>query len=373
MEYLCTLNITTSDKLSNCRFIDTFEDLNRIIADNTTRNKITLRKDFIDTYFPYGTVSHFVTSVKKINPSIVFETEEYELHDTIDMNVLDDLRTNLTQDELLLLVSFKSADLIGLINNLISHYDKTINHELEWSSLISSLRETIDSKNSEIASLKEALNKEQINKRDVQDKLSVLINRINYSHDVGIDEKMLFRSEGSNYDKVIYIKEVTRVQYVDTLVSTLQEICRYLYEMPTRLLVIESYYSSGKVDLYPNLIPHYKTTEKDILSGDILMLGYQPRMFKDIMRNPSNISIMIILDRGGYCVPHLDGDNVVYLYTASDPKRDCPNIPENRIISYEKENLYIPYVKDFNELTTMQKVQKYSSMKIMKQIQVLLE
>ena len=61
----------------------------------------------------------------------------------------------------------------------------------------------------------------------------------------------------NNYDKVIYIKEITRVQYIDTLVYYLKEILRVLYSMPTRLVVIESYYGSGCPRLYPKLTPHY--------------------------------------------------------------------------------------------------------------------
>lgn len=376
MEFLCTVNITSEDKLSNKNFIMTLEDLNKIVIDNKSNNKVILRKDFINKYFPYNQVQEFKNNVSKINPNLILETENYTISTEVNNEIVNLIKNNMNKDDLTMLLQFKSYEFIETIYKLIEKYDENKNFELEGASIISSLRETVDQLNDELNIIKDTLDKEIKNKLDLQNKLSVLINRINYTHNIGINEDMLFNYDNNSYDKVIYIKEITRVQYIDTFILILQEILRLIYNMPTRLLVIESYYSTGKVSLYPNLKPHYKLTEKDVLSGDILMAGYQPKLFKDIMNNPSNISIIIILDRGGYSIPHLIGDNVEYLFTVSDLsdlKYLETHVPLSRIISYKEDTLNIPYIKDFNKLSINQQVQKYSSLKIMKQIISLVE
>ena len=374
MEYLCTVNITTEDKLANKNFITTLRDLNIIVADNKANHRVVLRKDFIDTYFPYDQLSEYVNMVGRINPHIIIESPEYEIGETLNTDMLDLLRDNMDKDELQLLLNFKHYDFIETLYKLIKFYDEHKDFELQGASIISGLRETIDRLNDQLADTHDVLAKEIHNKVDYMNRLSVLVNRINYSHNVGIDENMLFRAKGNSYDKVIYIKEITRVQYVDTLIYTLQEILKLLYSMPTRIVVIEGYYATGKVSQYPNLQPHYSLTERDVLLSDILMLGFQPKTFTDIMRNPSNISILIVLDRGGYVSPHLFGDNVEYLFTASD-LNDIQDvtIPPSRVISYHEDTLFIPHIKNFNSLSMSEKVQKYSTLNIVKRIVDLLE
>lgn len=368
MEYLCTTNITTDDKLSNKNFISTIKELNKVVVDNKSHHKVVIRRDFIDEYFPYNQLSTYIKDIAKINPNIIIETDGYNPQYEIDNDMMSLITNNMNKDDLTTLLQFKSHDFIETLLKLIQHYNVNRNFELEGASIIAGLRENIDALNNKVEELTDLLQKETINKADVQDRLSVLVNRINYTHNVGVDESMLFRSESNNYDKVIYIKEVTRVQYIDTLVMSLQEILKLMYNMPTRLTVIEGYYANGKVPLYPGLKPHYRLTERDVLSNDILMLGYQPKLFGDIMRNPSNVSILIVLDRCGYASPHLFGDNVQYLYTASDPDDVPSRVPRSRIISYKEDTLFIPHIKGFNELSDSEKVQRYSSLKIIKQI-----
>lgn len=373
MEYLCTTNITVEDKLSNKNFVTTLKDLNRVIIDNQSNHKVVIRKDFINEYFPYNQISEYVKNVNKINPNIIIETEGYDVKREIDTDILKTISDNLNKEDLTMLLQFKSHDMIEAIYKLIEAYNDTRDFELEGASIISGLRERIDDLNDELEEKNSLLQTEIYNKTDVQDKLSVLVNRINYTHNVGVDENKLFKTNSNNYDKIIYIKEITRVQYVDTLVSVLQEILKLLYSMPTRVLTIEGYYANGKVAQYPNLKPHYRLTERDVLSGDILMLGYQPKLFQDIMRNPSNISILIILDRGGYDSPHLFGENIEYIFTASDVDDIHENIPLSRVISYNKDTLYIPHIREFQKLSQGERVQRYSSLKIIKQLISLIE
>ena len=143
--------------------------------------------------------------------------------------------------------------------------------------------------------------------------------------------------------------------------------------MPTRVLCIEGYYAEGKIDQYPQLKPHHNLIERDVLKGDILMLGMQPKLMQDILKNASNISILIVLDRGGYAVPHISGDNVEVIYTVSDLKDKPEWIPNGRCISYSNDSLFIKYLKDFDKMDITTRIGAYSSMSIMKKLVQLIE
>ena len=125
--------------------------------------------------------------------------------------------------------------------------------------------------------------------------------------------------------------------------------------------------------MYPDIKPHHELIERDVLKGDILMLGMQPNIMQDILRNASNISILIVLDRCGYSVPHIVGDNVEMIYTVSDLKDKPDYIPSGRVISYDDSTLFIKYIKDFDKMDTSTKIATYSSMNITKQLVELLE
>ena len=109
------------------------------------------------------------------------------------------------------------------------------------------------------------------------------------------------------------------------------------------------------------------------MAGDILMMGMQPKLMTDILKNPSNISLLIVLDRCGYIAPHIKGENVEYLYTVSDVEDIPKEVPRSRIISYQEDTLYIPLVENFQELDKGERISKYSSMEIIKQIVSLIE
>jgi hypothetical protein len=247
------------------------------------------------------------------------------------------------------------------------------NQMLQYSNQVSRLQQVIEGYKSELEEQKYALQTESANKLSYQSKFHALISRINYQYDAGVDKDKLFEVDNNSYDKILYIKEITRVQYIDTLVYYLKEILKTLYGMPTRILVIESYYAGGKIPLYPNLVPHHNLIERDVLKGDILMLGMQPNIMQDILKNASNISILIVLDRAGYEVPHIKGKNVEVLYTVSDIK-DIPNgIPYGRVISYDDSTQYIKYIKDFESMDMSARIGAYSSMDIVRHIIDLLE
>lgn len=98
------------------------------------------------------------------------------------------------------------------------------------------------------------------------------------------------------------------------------------------------------------------------------MLGMQPKIMTDVLKNASNISFLIVLDRAGYSEPHITGENVEYFFTASDIHDLPETFDKTRIISYDDSTLSIPFIDRFNELDTSNKMALYSSFPITKSI-----
>jgi len=71
-----------------------------------------------------------------------------------------------------------------------------------------------------------------------------------------------------------------------------------------------------------------------IASACILMLGYQPRIFRTILNNTNKFGTLIILDRALYEYPHLVADDVQDFYLASDGNDISEEVPMSRRITY---------------------------------------
>lgn len=372
MIYLASLTERIEDKIMSYYIIKTKEELDKIVADNTQSNRVIIRGDFAKEYFTPSGILKFIDNSRRVNRNLIIELDEQSnvITDVKFINKLRDLR-NL--EEIIMLATSYPKEFLDSIKILTSNAINNRDELLASSSTVSRLQSIIDTQKKEIDDLEYTLKIEQENKFNSSSKLNSLVNRINYQYNLGIEEDKLFTVDKNNYDKVIYVKEITRVQYVDSLVYYLKEILKVLYSMPTRLVVVESFYASGKPAVYPDLVPHYALKEKDVISGDILMLGIQPKLLQDVLRNPTNISILIVLDRGGYKIPHIKGKNVEYLYTASDLDDVPPDVPKSRIISYSEDSLYIPLIKGFKELDKGERISKYSSTTIMKKLVALIE
>lgn len=98
------------------------------------------------------------------------------------------------------------------------------------------------------------------------------------------------------------------------------------------------------------------------------MAGFQPKIMKDVLQDPNHVNFLIVVDRGGYFQPHVIGDNVTTIYTASDLKDVDASIESSNIISYDDATMFIPYIDDFNKLSPEDRVQKYSSMNVTKEL-----
>lgn len=372
MMYLASLVEETKDKVKGYKFIHTKSELDVVVCDNLASHRVLIRQDFAREFFTPNGLVQYVENVRKINLNIVIEldiTDEIVTQDSM----IEKIKNCYNLEELIQLSVMYRTEFMSTLYDLIEHRESDYTAMLEFSNQVSRLQQIIEEMQTENQQLSYSLDTERNNKLAAQSKLHALISRINYQYNKGIDQNKLFKVDKNSYDKVLYIKEISRVQYVDTLVYYLKEILKTLYSMPTRIVVVESYYAMDKIRLYPDLKPHHELIERDVLKGDILMLGMQSNIMEDVLRNASHISILIVLDRGGYAVPHISGDNVEMIYTVSDLKDKPDYIPNGRVISYDESTLFIKYIKDFEQMDTSARIAAYSSMTITKQLVELLE
>lgn len=367
MIYLASLETKTDDKLSGYYPIKTRTELDVTVSQTGSFNRVIIRKDFAEINFTPSGLAEYIEQVKAMNPNVIIELEpDVEAYSSNTfVNVLKGINDI---DELIDAAFNKEQEFFGTIRELLDQKIDVNDKLTQAANTIALQQTTNDQLRREIEDLQHQLDIERTNKLYLKNALDTIVGRINFQYGAQIDKKRLFYTDRNQYDKVIYIKEMTRVQYVDSLVYYLQQILKIIHTIPVRVLCIESFYATGKVSLYPNMVPHYSLKEKDVINNDILMLGVQPKLLKDILRNPSNISILIVLDRGGYVVPHIVGDNVEYFYTVSDVKDKPDKVPNARCISYSGSTLNIPLIQGFEDMDPSKKMSMYSSMPIIKKI-----
>lgn len=372
MMYLASLVEETKDKVDGYKFIHTKSELDKIVVDNLSSNKVVIRQDFAHEYFTPTGLMEYIDNVRKINYNIVIELDTNE--EVLTRNaMIEKIAECRNLSEIIMLQGAHEKEFMDTLRYLIDRNNSDFKQMLAYSNQVSRLQAIVEGLQAEIEEKEYTIQLESANKLSYQSKFHALISRINYQYNAGVDKNKLFQVDKNSYDKILYIKEISRVQYTDTLVYYLKEIMKTLYAMPTRILVIEGYYAEGKIPLYPNFVPHHNLIERDVIKGDVLMLGMQPNIMQDILKNSSNISILIILDRGGYSVPHVTGPNVEMLYTVSDLKDVPEGVPLGRVISYENTTQFIKYIKDFDKMDTSARISEYSSMSIVKNIIALLE
>ena len=365
--YLASLTEEMADKVQGYYPIKTKDDRDIVVCNNRQNNTVIIRRDFATKYFTPSGLQQYIENVKAFNRNVDIKLDEKSLVMTMP-RMISKLAVINDPEEYSDLVCTYPKEFLDAMKFLLRDESMHQKELLNASGDVSRLQAIIDEYANDKADLAHKLNVEQENKFFVQTKLSTLVNRINFQYNADVDEKTMFIQNEHKYDKILYFKEITRVQYMDSFIYYLKEILKVLYSMPARLLVIEGYYASGKERLYPGLVPHHKLTEEDVLSNDVLMLGMQPKLMHDILQNPSNISILIVLDRAGFISPHIRGKNIEYFYTASD-RSDIPdNVPNSRIISYKDDTLFIPMIEGYDKLDNGQRISKYSSLEIVKNI-----
>lgn len=371
MIYEASLTYDNSVIIRGNGIINTPQDLyTAIISKDIT--ELIIHRDFAEAFFTPSGLSELKSNIERVNPRCTV-TIDAETRD-FNTRAIKALSSYSSVEEVIYQLQAHPKELMGVIKLLCSNYMHTYTETLVANNKVSSLQLQNSELQRKLSDIEDDFRRLLNEKATVDAKLNMLVGRINYSYEKDIDSTQFLQIEERNrYSKILYIKERTRVRYVDTLLYYLQEILKTLYNMPARLVVIGPYYSYGGIKLYPGLQPSYDLSYAQLFSSDIYMPGFQPTVMGDILKNPSNVEYLIVLDRGGFDVPHILGDHVEYMYTMSDVVDNYDGIDNKRIISYSHDTLYIPYIEWFETLSTEEKMRKYSSMEIMHHLVELLE
>ena len=350
--------------------LNTTELYQAIILRDTTG--IHISQEFADRYFTASGLADFIKQAKEINP-FCESTVDAAVKDFQTEAVRELARYNDPGDVIYQLMSHPK-EMMGVIHTLCDSYMHAYSETLVANNKVATLQLQNSELMKRLDDASDELKQVLMDKELVQSQLGMLVGRINYSFEKDVDPSQFIQIEGkSKYTKILYIKERVRVRYVDTLIYYLKEILRILYGVPAREVVIGPYYSYEGAQMYPHLVPSFGISYTNLYKADIYMPGFQPRIMEDILRNPSNVEYRIVLDRCGMGVPHIIGDGVEYIYTMSDPRDNYDDLPQSRIISYFHDTLHIPFIEDFDKLSLEERMNKYSSMLIMKFLIELLE
>ncbi|WP_105614131.1 hypothetical protein [Vallitalea okinawensis] len=318
MVYVCSLDINEkgNHEYSVCR---TVEELYKLIL-NENAKEIVIKDDFQELYFTSIGLETLIKETRRLNPRLDIHTYQQKPHLGHKIHEMGD------------------SNAIGLINanEKISH----MHHQ------VSAARRLSKKEQQRADAYKSLLNTLQIKLDKVLpdgEKLE--------SPSIAIKEKA--------YKRIIYIKEITRVRFMDTFLYYLQEVIRFKRGVSSPLVVIESHYADHKKYLYPY--------------ADLYMAGINLELLKGFMVKAMDTPFLIILDRSGLKEPCLKGEVVEVFYTVSDLNDLTLSLPFNKIISYEDSTLYVPHKKGFNALSSKEKIDYYTSMKTMKYFLRLLE
>lgn len=331
---------------------------------NTT--EIVITKKFADTFFTYSALCDFVEYSAAIAPHVRIVVED-TIHDNA-IEVVRQIQDYKNPDELIYAIEQNPSKVISTIQLLCKSYIQARDESAVANNKLATMLVQIEDLKKELEYAKQDYEKLHSVKNEVDAKLHALVSRVNYRYEKTVNPDEMFVAKHNSYNHVLYIKEISRVHYTDTLLYYLQEILKTLYNVPVRTVVIGPYYSYGQEKLYPSFKPHWNLSYRDVYCGNIYMAGYQPKVMKDVLQNSNHVNYLIVLDRGGYQFPHIDCKNTSVVYTASDLKDVPEDIDFSKVISYDQSSLNIPYIENFDALSPEDKIQKYSSMTVTKEL-----
>lgn len=363
MKYVAVCEVDNNILIRGDGCCTNLHELYMALTDKNT-TEIEIKKEFANEYFTYSALNDFISYSVSIFSDVRIVVEDSLCESEVD--AVENLRALSLPDELIYAIQVNPSKILSTIRFLCDQYLDSRDESTIINNKMASMSVHIEDLNSQIEYLEMDKKKLEDSNNELYSKLHALVSRTNFRYEKTINPDEMFITSHNNYNHILYIKEITRVHYTDTLLYYLSEILKTLYEVPVRVLVIEPYYSYGRELLYPYLKPHWNLKYKDVYSGDIIMSGYQPQLMNDVLKNSSHVNYLIILDRGGYRVPHVQDSNITYIYTASDLADVHDEIEKQFIISYDESTLYIPYIENFNDLSSESKIQKYSSMSVMK-------
>lgn len=370
MKYVACKKFDSRVAIDGDQCVTTMQELYAcIVAPDAT--ELYIRQDFAMEYLTPTSLADLINNIKRINPrlSIVNEATAVDFMSE-QVKMLYALKD---RGEFIYALEKNPRDMFSLIQELCKFYMAAYSETLEANNKVSTQHLKIANLQRQLDDKTKAYEQLLTTHHETADRLHILVSRINYQHGHNLNMDTLLDAVGNRYDKILYIKEISRVHYTDTFIYYLQEILRTLYGVPCRLAVMEPFYAYDRAALYPDLKPSWDLTAEDVYSSDIFMAGYQTNLMEDILKNSSNIRYLVILDRAGSFKVHVHGENVETLWSVSDIN-DIGNFKYmDRVISYSTETLNIPHVPGFDAKTNEEKVGLYSSMPIMKTVINLLE
>ncbi len=370
MKYVAVTKTDNDIIINGDMCVTSMEELYKALVDHDC-TELEVTKDFADTHFTYTSLCDFMENCTLIAPDKRVYVEGMSYNDL--SKEIANLRSYRDISELIFAMESNPTKFMSCIHELCRRYMDTQDSEMRSANQIASLQMRIKDLEDDLSMKDDELESVHHTLNETRASLKALVNRVNFRYEKTVNPDKMFLSDFNNYTHILYVKEITRVHYTDTLLYYLQEILKTLYEVPVRFVCIEPFYAYDRARLYPHCQPHWQLSYHDVYSGDIFMAGYQPHLMQDILQNASHVQYLIILDRCGYMVPHVQGSNVSYLYTASDLKDVPEDISRDSVISYSEQTLYIPYLDNFDSMSLEQRIQEYSSFTVMQHMITLLE
>lgn len=360
MKYIALAAVDNNVLIRGDECIINLEELYRALSDPEC-TEIVINKEFYDKYFTFPALCDFVENCGTVAPNVTVTVP-----DTVytDMNsAVREIARYKTAEEISYAMVANPTKFIATLQSLCSYYFAARDEASIANNRASELMLLIDELQQDKSKMKSEMDKITEHANESVASLQALVNRVNFRYEKTVNPDEMFVLHENQYKHILYIKEITRVRFVDTMLYYLQEIMKTLYSAPIRTVVIEPFYAYSRAELYPQYKPHWNLSYRDVYKGNIFMAGIQPKVMKDVLQNSSHLHYLVILDRGGYMVPHVSGGNVSTIYTAATIE-DAPSDAKD-IISYQEDTLNIPYIEDFDELSPEERIQKYSSMNIM--------
>lgn len=370
MRYVALLEVDNKVLIEGDSCCTSLQELYNALVDiNTT--EIVISKEFAEEFFTYVGLCNFVEQCASLVPHISIVVPDAVYSSTIE--AVRELKGFKEPDIFIYAMEKQPSRVLSTIQELCNDYLDTHDEANVASSKIATMLVQIEELQKQLKYMSRDYNNLLSVKNDLEAKLHALVSRVNFRYEKTVDPDSMFIARSNAYNHVLYLKEVTRVHYTDTLMYYIQEIIKTMYSAPVRSVVIEPYYAYGRAELYPNHVPHWSLKYSDVYSGNILMAGYQPKLMEDILKDANHVNYLIVLDRGGYMCPHIDCTNCTVVRTVSDLKDLKDDYDPQRVISYSDKTLNIPYIEDFDSLSPEDKIQKYSSMDVVKTLINVLE
>lgn len=373
MKYVTTLEEDSSIILNGDRCITSVAELYQVLLRSDT-TEIVMTQAFVEKYFTTFGIKTFIESASQINRTVLIHTDEIDA--ILDNDQVAQLRGLETREDYMNALLLREDDILSTIKMLCDFYDSAVQENIAANNKVATLHLLNSQTESKLKDRESDYAKLMNIKNDLEVKLKTLISRINYNYSKDIDANKVTQITGHRYDKVLYVKEISRIHFTDTLIFYLQEILKITYGVPCRLVVIEPEMAYARCALYPRCKPYYDLTKQDVYQSDIVMAGMQSRLLEDIIHNPACMNYLIVLDRSGYTVPHIYGKNIELVYTVSDlSDMDTLEIRAemDHIIAYDTRTLNIPFVENFESMSVEERMKTYSSMKIVQELVSILE